>query len=168
MRLRLSVAREAPYFAPPRDHLPCFVAWLQRHGQPVRRLSLVICVRNEEEAFMRQMQQCMPAVADAVPQLEQLQLDYNGGSLCDVCWLGQLPRSLRELSLAVSVYHQGIELCSSLGGLTQLTKLTLAAWMILPEDAFQLPTSVRTLAWNGADDDDPLLPQASVVWLAWG
>lgn len=162
-----SISGADPWCAPPPEDLPSFAAWLQRHGQHMRRLSLSAGSLNQHRQMMRQMAECWPAAVAAMPQLRQLHLEWGAGSLLGIGWLGQLAPSLRELALYANGYEQGLELASSLGGLTQLTKLMLAAgWVLVLNDRerVQLPPSLRTLALNGRGEEWPVTAQASAVW----
>ncbi len=167
LKIYLSVSGIDYWSKPLPEDLPSFAAWLERHGQHVRRLSLSAGSSNHDGAMMRQMAECWPAAVAAMPQLRQLHLEWMAGSLLEIGWLGQLAASLRELGLYASGYEQGLELASSLGGLTQLTKLMLAAgWVLVLNEGVQLPPSLRTLALNGRGEDQPVTGQASAAWRA--
>lgn len=127
--------------------LASFCSWLQRHGQHVRRLSLDIdCVDGWPQVVSEQLSQ----FGAAAPQLQQLEMiiwiwPEPGAEvhIVKVGWAAQLPASLQELSLRLLAQDQTLRLTSSLGRLTQLTKLVLSA------DALEvagLPASIRTLA----------------------
>lgn len=148
------------------DHL---LLWLRRHGQHVRRLSLRVSALDTDYAVVEQAVQFMAAAADAVPQLEQLLIEWTS-TLYRSEWLGQLPASsLQELSFGASNWEQGLELCSAINGLTQLTKLVLMARHLQVHEDVQLPPSLRTLAVNGEDAEHPLLQhQASTLGVPTG
>lgn len=155
--------RKRHVLRPPHDnHL---LLWLRRHGQHVRRLSLRVStlgvVVGEE---VTEVAPFMSAAAAAMPQLEQLLVEWTA-TLYHTEWLGHLPASsLRELSFGVDGWEQGLELCSAINGLTQLTKLVLMARYLQLHEDVQLPPSLRTLAVNGEDAEQPLLQhQASTL-----
>ncbi len=151
--------------------LPSVCAWLARHGQHLQRLSLQLHNFGRARPAAQRLEQCMPAVAAAVPHLEQLLLTCGS---CNVTWAEQLPASLRELGLRVM--GQDLRISSSLGSLTQLTQLFLSANFIDVDQQVQLPPSIRTLALDGYNDAG-LPPQArcsqlvalwSVLWMERG
>lgn len=141
-----------------RCKLSAVFAWLARHGQHLRQLSLEL--RNHgwaEREMERLLAQRIAAAAAAMPQLQQLYLAWNDAA--KIRWAGELPPSLQQLGLYVR-FDDKLRICSSMGGLTQLTLLSLSASVIQIDQRVRLPSSIRTLAQYG-NQGRGLPPQAS-------
>jgi hypothetical protein len=147
------------------EQLALLGAWLKRHGQHVRRLSLDTGLREGEDwpdAATEQLSHC----ASEVPQLQQflLMIWYDAKDDVEADWVRQLPASLRELGVCIPLasWSPAIRLTASLTGLTQLTKLMLSAPDIKMNQNVGLPPSIRTLALKPRSDCG-LPRQASAV-----
>ena len=121
-------------------------AWLRRHGQPLRRLSLLLLPFELVDGVEEQLAQCMSEAAATIPQLQQLLVSHTR---LNVSWAGQLPPSLRELSLHCFGFRTSLLITSSLSHLTQLTKLLVNANLLCIDEGVQFPASICTLGWQG-------------------
>ena len=126
-------------------------AWLRRHGQPLRRLSLLLLPFELVDGVEEQLAQCMSEAAATMPQLQQLLVSHRW---LNVSWAGQLPPSLRELSLQCCAQEQIMLITSSLSHLTQLTRLLVYADYLRVDEGVQFPASIRTLGLQGFHIND--------------
>ena len=155
--------------------LPSLAAWLRRHGQHVRRLAIGVFPDYLNEAWPEsqqavlataQLSECLGACGSTARQLERLHVFISTPVV--VGWAPLLPPSLRELGLHG---ERLVRVASSLGSLTQLTKLLL--WSrpisdgssVLFDSHASLPPSIRTLALAGAHGPHCVeLPEQASWW----
>ncbi|PRW60825.1 ribosome-recycling chloroplastic [Chlorella sorokiniana] len=143
------------------QRLASFRRWLLRHGQHVRRVSIVLFPVGREQhdiataaAAMPELVACCEALGAAAQQLEMFGLGWLLSAPLEVeAWAPQLPVSLHELALLSS---SKLRITSSLGSLTQLTQLLLLGRTSMVLDAgVSLPPSVRMLALGGDGGELP-------------